>query len=69
MNQSINIRELSLDEIDAVSGGNTNVSFGPLRLSFGNGEIYLGLKGLGTLWLGDGGVLCGPDGTCGGVSM
>jgi hypothetical protein len=64
------MRELSLHELDAVTGGNTNVSFGPLRVSVGNGELYIGLKGLGTLWLyGTGGALCGPGGTCGGAEI
>jgi hypothetical protein len=74
MNQSINnhaseIRELSPDELDSVSGG--RISFGPVYIdTWKDGAFEIGLKGVGGLLVSPEGIgLCPENGTCATVKL
>ena len=76
MNQSINnqpseIRELSADELDSVTGG--GISLGPIYIdTWKDGAFAIGLKGLGSVIVSPEGIgLCpgGNGGTCATVKM
>lgn len=74
MNQSINIqqseiRELSPDEIEGVSGG--RISLGPIFIdTWKDGAFEIGLKGVGGILVSPEGIgLCPVNGTCATVKL
>jgi hypothetical protein len=54
-----NIRELTADELDLVTGGAT-VSIGNIfKIEAGNGGLTIGINGVGYVTLGSDGTACG----------
>jgi hypothetical protein len=56
------MRQLTAEEIDGVTGG---LKIGPLNLYAGEAGLGISLDGIGSLWIGPGGV-CGSIGSKGG---
>lgn len=63
-NQPSEIRELSADELDSVTGG--RISFGPVYIdTWNDGAFSIGLKGVGSFMVSPEGIgLCPDSGTC-----
>ena len=66
-NEASAVGDLSLNALDSVSGGAGNLlNFGPIQISWWrDGAFYAGIKGVGGVLVGDGGVQgCDSKGNC-----
>ncbi|PWB66321.1 MAG: hypothetical protein C3F17_01715 [Bradyrhizobiaceae bacterium] len=56
-------RELSIDEIEIVSGGEkARITLGPVSLFAGDGVAGISVRGLGSVWIESDGTVCGSSG-------